>query len=144
MGHIFVPLRRLGPDRSDIVAPKQQQLIDAAASAAARADVEKEKERILKETAIQRAEKAEKERDDIIDGFICTRVQHLASHRQATGSPLASHLCTTNIDLRKKNLQSWLSSLQGMNGSEYPSIAAVLPPIHLGASSSNKNRVAAF
>ena len=69
----------------------KQQLFDAAASAAARADVEKGKERHLKEAAIQRAEKAEREKDELIDGFILTHIQHLASHRQSNGNPPASH-----------------------------------------------------
>ena len=90
----------------------KQQIINAAASAAARADVEKEKERDLKEAAIQRAEEAERERDEIIDGFIRTCSQHSANHRQATGSPLANLHCSTKINLRKKNLQIWLASFQ--------------------------------
>ena len=115
----------------------KQQLVDAAASAAARADVEKGKECHLKEAAIQRAEKAEREKDELIDGFILTHIQHLASHRQSNGNPPASHQ-RSKIDLRKKNLQTWLATLQSQ------SISGIHPSLRLGTSSMNETSVAAL
>ena len=92
----------------------RQQVADAVATAAAataaRLDVEKREESRIK-TAIQRAEKAEKEKDDIIDSFIRVRIQHLASDRQSTGKLHASYECSSRIDVRRMNLSSWLSSL---------------------------------
>ena len=90
----------------------RQQVADAvaiaAAATAARLDVEKKEESRIK-TAIQRAEKAEKEVDELIDGFIRVCIQHSASDRRSTENP--SHECRSKIILRKKNLLSWLSSL---------------------------------
>ena len=122
----------------------RQQLANAAASAAARADIEKGKERYLKEAAIQRAEEAERERDEIIDGFIRTCSQHSANHRQATGSPPANLHCSTKINLRKKNLQNWLASFQLRTNQEPQSNTGVHPSICLDISSSNEARVAAL
>ena len=90
----------------------RQQVADAeaiaAAATAARLDVEKKEESRIK-TAIQRAEKAEKEVDELIDGFIRICIQHSASDRRITENP--SHECSSKINMRKKNLSIWLSSL---------------------------------
>ena len=92
----------------------RQQIADAVATAAAataaRLDVEKKEESRIK-TAIQRAERAEKEKDEIIDSLIRVRIQHLASDRQSTGELHASYECSSRVDVRRKNLTTWLSSL---------------------------------
>ena len=95
----------------------KQQLANAEKSAAVRANAEKREACRLKQAAIQRAENAEKERDEIIDGFIHARIRHLSS--QITNK---SHSCSTHIEQRKINLQSWLASLQpkdSSTGSEF-------------------------
>ena len=90
----------------------RQQVADAkaiaAAATAARLYVEKKEESRIK-TATQRAEKAEKEVDELIDGFIRICIQRSASDRQLTDNP--SHECSSKINLRKKNLTTWLSLL---------------------------------
>ena len=106
----------------------KQQLANAQKSAAVRANAEKREACRLKQAAIQRAENAEKERDEIIDGFIHARIRHLSS--QITNK---SHSCSTHIEQRKINLQSWLASLQpkdSSTGSEFR-------PITGGKSSKN-------
>ena len=120
----------------------KRQLANAASIAAARANVKKDEEK-LREAAIQRAEKAEREKDELIDGFIRTRIQHLASHRQSNGNPPASHQ-RSRIDTRKKNLQNWLASLQGKTDQESLSISGVHPSFCLGTSFTNETSVAAL
>ena len=90
----------------------RQQIADAAATAAAATaallDVEKKEESRIK-TAIQRAERAEKEKDELIDGFVRVCIQHSASDRQSTENP--GHECSSKTNMRRKNLWSWLSLL---------------------------------
>ena len=86
----------------------KQQIVDARKFAAVKANAERREECRLKQAAIQRAEKAEKERDEIIDGFIHARIRHLSS--QITNK---SHSYSSEVEKRKKNLENWLSSLQG-------------------------------
>ena len=121
----------------------KQQIADAAAVAAARANAKKD-EQNLREAAIQRAEKAEREKDELIDGFIRTRIQHLASHRRSTNDQPASHMRSTINGLRSKNLQIWSASLQGMNSLESRSVNGAYPSPRPGTSSTNEVRVAAF
>ena len=108
---LFVDLRREMERLDRENEQLRQQVADAVATAAAaiaaRLDVEKEEESRIK-SAIQRAEKAEKEKDELVDGFIRVCIQHSASDRQFTENP--SHECSSKINLRKKNLLDWLSS----------------------------------
>ena len=114
----------------------KQQIANAAAVAAARASVNKDDKK-LREAAIQRAEKAEREKDELIDGFIRTHIQHLASYRQSNGNPPASHQ-RSRIDTQKKKLQNWLAVLQ------YQSISGTHPSLPLGTSSLHETSVAAL
>ena len=98
----------------------KQQLANAQKSAAVRANAEKREQSRLKQAAIQRAEKAEKERDEIIDGFIHARIRHLSS--QITNK---SHSCSTKVENRKKNLENWLSSLQGKEKKAYSELRPI-------------------
>ena len=98
----------------------KQQLANAQKSAAVRANAEKREQSRLKQAAIQRAEKAEKERDEIIDGFIHARIRHLSS--QITNK---SHSCSTKVENRKNNLENWLSSLQGKEKKAYSELRPI-------------------
>ena len=106
----------------------KQRLVNAEKSAAVRANAEKREESRLKLAAIQRAEEAEKERDEIIDGFISNRIRQLSS--QLTNK---SHSCSMQIERRKTNLQSWLASLQPRDKSN----VSEFRPITGGKSSKN-------
>ena len=146
---LFVLFRDLKKEMESLVRENEQlrlQLANAEAAAAENAYVEKErewKEWKQKEAAIQRAEKAEKERDEMIDGFIRTRISHLANQTMDR-----SHRCTTEIDQLKKNLQSWLASLQGMTATKSQPIASVTssprPSVRPDSASLNETRTAAL
>ena len=109
---LFLDLRREMERLDGENEQLRQQVADAVATAAAataaRLDVEKKEESRIK-TAIQRAEKAEKEKDEMIDSFIRVCIQHSANDRRLTDNP--SHECLPRVNLRKKNLSSWLSYL---------------------------------
>ena len=109
---LFVDLRRemerLDRENEQLRQQVADAVATAAAATAARLDVEKKEESRIK-SAIQRAEKAEKEKDELVDDFIRICIQHSASDRRFTENP--SHKCLSTINLRKKYLSSWLSSL---------------------------------
>ena len=130
----------------------KQRLVNAEKSAMVKAHAEKREEHRLRQAAIQRAEKAEKERDELIDGFIRVRIQHLDN--KTTDK---SHSCSTKIDQRKKNLENWLSSLQGKEKKAHSELrpitggkmsgytaSAYHPSMHMGNSSiANETKIAA-
>ena len=105
----------------------RQRLVEAEATTVVVADAEKNHALGLHKMAIQRAMKAEKERDEIIDGFICTRIAHLADQVTYENK---SHLHSMKVEKQERNLQSWLAALRGeqhATSSEFRPITGFVP-----------------